>query len=90
LTEDTAINNAILDNLSVRVSSLEYKVDRIETQNCDIKEDIAEFKDGLKEVSTEMKNIKKKVFTNGKTKVSDWVQIVLLVAVTILGIYFGV
>ena len=79
----------VLDNINIRVSSLEYKVDRIDTQNTDIKEDISEFKDDLKEVSTEMKKIKEKVMKNGKTKVSDWVQILLLVTITILGIFFG-
>jgi hypothetical protein len=88
--DEQLVNNQILDNLNIRVSSLEYKVDRIDTQNCDIKEDVQELKADLKETTVELRKIKEKVMKNGKTKISDWVQILLLVVTVILGIFFGV
>lgn len=87
---DDRVSNMVLDNINIRVSSLEYKVDRIDTQNCDIKEDVSEFKEDLKTMNTDLREIKEKVMKNGKTKVSDWVQIILLVSITIIGIVLGV
>lgn len=79
----------VLDNLNVRVSSLEWKVDSIDGQISNIKEDVCEFKEDLKEVCTDMREIKEKVMKNGKVRKADWVQILLLVAITVIGVVFG-
>ena len=80
----------ILDNLSVRVSSVEYKLDICDTRISDVKESQREAKEQRTEMHGQIDKIEEKVMKNGKTKVSDWVQIILLVAITIIGIIFGV
>jgi len=97
LSDDTDINNMIIDNLSVRVSSLEYKVDRLNAESTDNREDMVSLKDDMKhcrtdmkEMGTDMREMKTKVMKNGKTRKSDWVQIILLVAVTIIATVMGV
>lgn len=80
----------IIDNINVRVSSLEYKVDRLNIESADTREDMSELKTDMKECSNSMKEIEKKVMKNGKTRVSDWIQIVLLVTVTVVSIVLGV
>lgn len=90
MSDDTPINNMIIDNINVRVSSLEYKVDRLNIESADTREDMSELKTDMKECSNSMKEIEKKVMKNGKTRVSDWIQIVLLVTVTVVSIVLGV
>ncbi len=90
MSDDTPINNMIIDNISVRVSSLEYKVDRVNTQIDDNKEDMDELKVDMREMRTDMKEVKAKVMKNGKTKISDWVQIILLVTAMTVAIILGV
>lgn len=80
----------ILDNLSVRVSSLEYKVDRLNSESDDNREDMSELKVDMKDISVDMREIKEKVMKNGKTRTADWVQIILLITVTVVAIVLGV
>ena len=86
---DDALSNMVLDNLNIRVSSLEWKVDSINGQTEEINHDVSELKEDLKEVCTDMKEIKDKVMKNGKVRRADWVQIILLIAITVIGISFG-
>jgi len=86
---DDALSNMVLDNLNVRVSSLEWKIDSVNGQTEEIKVDVCELKEDLKEACSDMKEIKDKVMKNGKVRRADWVQIILLVAITVIGISFG-
>ena len=80
----------ILDNLNVRVSSVEYKLDIFDTRIGDIRDNQKEAKDLRNEMNEKLIKIEEKVMKNGKTKVSDWIQIILLVTITIIGIIYGV
>jgi peptidoglycan hydrolase CwlO-like protein len=70
----------IIDNINVRVSSLEYKVDRLNIESADTREDMLELKEDMKlcrtdmkETNVYMKEINQKVMKNGKTRKADWV-----------------
>jgi hypothetical protein len=84
------LNNMVLDNINIRVSSLEYKFDVCDTKINDVKQDLSEAKEERKVIHTKLDKIEEKVLKNGKTRISDWVQIILLIAITIIGIIFGV
>ena len=90
MSDNEDLNNLILDNINVRVSALEYKLDGCDQRITDLRQDLIEARDERRTMHKSLDKIEEKVLKNGKTKASDWVQIVLLVAITVIGIIFGV